>query len=137
MKSNGSRLIDYTARPGAAGSTGGLHAKRDFCPGSPDLRREYGHHQSAAIRAGGLIFCSSMVAINPETGEREHGTVTSEAQSIFENLKLLLESAARMDREGHPHNGSTIAWEGRPRFFIDTKKFNRQSNDGLWPDSDH
>jgi enamine deaminase RidA (YjgF/YER057c/UK114 family) len=34
-----------------------------------------------------------MVAINPETGEREHGTVTSEAQRIFENLKLLLESA--------------------------------------------
>jgi p-hydroxybenzoate 3-monooxygenase len=29
----------------------------------------------------------------------------------------------RMDREGHPHNGSAIAWEGRPRFFIDTKKF--------------
>ena len=30
---------------------------------------------------------------------------------------------ARMDREGHPHNGSAIAWEGRPRFFIDTKKY--------------
>src|SRR6516165_3922340 len=30
---------------------------------------------------------------------------------------------ARMDREGHPHNGSAIAWEGRPQFFIDTKKF--------------
>src|ERR1700731_5181780 len=30
---------------------------------------------------------------------------------------------ARMDREGHPHNGSAIAWEGRARFFIDTKKF--------------
>jgi p-hydroxybenzoate 3-monooxygenase len=29
----------------------------------------------------------------------------------------------RMDREGHPHDGSAIAWEGRPRFFIDTKKF--------------
>jgi p-hydroxybenzoate 3-monooxygenase len=29
----------------------------------------------------------------------------------------------RMDREGHPHDGSTIAWEGRPRFFINTKKF--------------
>src|SRR6478609_6082831 len=29
----------------------------------------------------------------------------------------------RMDREGHPHNGSAIAWEGRARFFIDTKKF--------------
>jgi len=30
---------------------------------------------------------------------------------------------ARMDREGHPHDGTAIAWEGRPRFFIDTKKF--------------
>src|ERR1700682_3176372 len=29
----------------------------------------------------------------------------------------------RMDREGHPHNGTAIAWEGRERFFIDTKKF--------------
>ena len=58
-----------------------------------DLGREYGHHQSPAIRAGGLIFCSGMVAINPQTGEREHGTVTSEARRIFENLKLLLEAA--------------------------------------------
>ncbi|HLK84070.1 MAG TPA: 4-hydroxybenzoate 3-monooxygenase [Xanthobacteraceae bacterium] len=29
----------------------------------------------------------------------------------------------RMDREGHPHDGAAIAWEGRPRFFIDTRKF--------------
>jgi enamine deaminase RidA (YjgF/YER057c/UK114 family) len=36
-----------------------------------DLHHHYGHHQSAAIRAGGLIFCSGMVAVNPETGERE------------------------------------------------------------------
>jgi len=36
-----------------------------------DLRHHYGHHQSPAIRAGGLIFCSGMVAVNPETGERE------------------------------------------------------------------
>jgi 2-iminobutanoate/2-iminopropanoate deaminase len=64
-----------------------------------DLRREYGHHQSPAIWAGGLIFCSDMVAINPETGEREHGTVTSEARRIFENLKLLLEpTGSSLDR---------------------------------------
>ncbi|MBO0739390.1 MAG: RidA family protein, partial [Alphaproteobacteria bacterium] len=64
-----------------------------------DLRREYGHHQSPAVRAGGLIFCSGMVAINPESGEREHGTVTSESRRIFENLKLLLESAgSSLDR---------------------------------------
>src|ERR1700735_1448693 len=28
----------------------------------------------------------------------------------------------RMDREGAPHDGSTIAWENRPHFLIDTKK---------------
>src|SRR5438045_4837255 len=59
-----------------------------------NLGQEYGHHQSPAIRAGGLIFCSGMVAINPKTGEREHGTVTNETRRIFENLKLLLESSA-------------------------------------------
>ena len=34
-----------------------------------DLRREYGHHQSPAIRAGGMVFCSGMVAIDPQSGE--------------------------------------------------------------------
>ena len=64
-----------------------------------DLSRHYGLHQSPAIRAGGLIFCSGMVAVHPETGEREHGTVTSEVRRIFENLKLLLESAgSSLDR---------------------------------------
>ncbi len=29
---------------------------------------------------------------------------------------------AQMDREGLPHDGTAIAWEGKPRFFIDTKK---------------
>jgi 2-iminobutanoate/2-iminopropanoate deaminase len=64
-----------------------------------DLRQHYGHHQTPAVRAGGLIFCSGMIAVNPETGEREHGTVTSETRRIFENLKLLLESAgSSLDR---------------------------------------
>jgi 2-iminobutanoate/2-iminopropanoate deaminase len=57
-----------------------------------DMRAQYSHHQSVAIRAGGLIFCSGVLAINPETGEREHGTVTSETKRIFENLKLILEA---------------------------------------------
>ena len=64
-----------------------------------DLRQHYGHHQSPAIRAGGLIFCSGMLPIDPETGERCHGTLTSEAHVIFGNLKLLLESAgSSLDR---------------------------------------
>jgi 2-iminobutanoate/2-iminopropanoate deaminase len=34
-----------------------------------------------------------MLAVDPETGERLHGTVTSETIRIFENLKLVLEAA--------------------------------------------
>ena len=45
-----------------------------------DLCQHYGHHQSPAIRADELIFCSGMVAIQPEIGEREHGTVTTEVR---------------------------------------------------------
>ena len=64
-----------------------------------DFQQHYGHYQSPAIRAGGLIFCSGMLPINPETGEREHGTLTSEGHRIFQNLKLLLESAgSSLDR---------------------------------------
>ena len=56
-----------------------------------NFARMYGYPQSAAIRCGGLIFCSGMVAVNPSTGEREHGTVTSETHRILQNLKILLE----------------------------------------------
>src|SRR5260370_37353376 len=69
-----------------------------------DLRQHYGHHQSPAIRAGGLIFCSGMLPVDPQTGERRHGTLTEEAHVIFGNLKLLLESAgSSLDRlrQGH------------------------------------
>ena len=47
-------------------------------------------------------------------GVLEAGTVT-----LLREVGL----GARMDREGHPHDGAAIAWEGRPRFFIDTRKY--------------
>jgi 2-iminobutanoate/2-iminopropanoate deaminase len=79
-----------------------MTAARELVPApSPglDFAAGFGHCQTPAIRAGGLIFCSGMLAINPQTGEREHGTVTSETRRIFENLKLLLESAgSSLDR---------------------------------------
>ena len=55
-----------------------------------EFSQVFAYAQSSAVEAGGLIFCSGMVAVNPETGEREHGTVTSETRRIFENLKILL-----------------------------------------------
>ena len=67
--------------------------------GGLDLAHHYGLHQSPAVRARGLIFCSGMVAVHPLTGEREHGTVTSETRRIFGNLELLLHAAgSSLDR---------------------------------------
>lgn len=64
-----------------------------------DLGKTFGHHQSPMVRANGLIFVSGMVAVDPETGDRLHGTVTSEAHRVFLNLKLLLEAAgSSLDR---------------------------------------
>src|SRR5215203_5963736 len=57
-----------------------------------DLCAQFGYPQSVAVRAGGLIFCSGMLAVNPESGERENGTVTSEAHRVFQNLALILEA---------------------------------------------
>src|SRR5262249_59356313 len=51
--------------------------------GGLDLRRHYGHHQSPAIRAGGLIFCSGMLPIDAETGERCHRPLPSQAHLSF------------------------------------------------------
>ena len=66
------------------------------------LERQRRAHVLARIRAGVL----------------EAGTV-----ALLREVGL----GTRMDREGHPHNGTAIAWEGRPRFFIDTKKFTGKS----------
>ena len=58
-----------------------------------DMAAGYGWVQSAAIRAGGYVFVSGVVAIDPDSGERMNGTVTSEAHRSFQNLKLVLEAA--------------------------------------------
>ena len=58
-----------------------------------DMAVAYGWAQSSAIRAGGYLFVSGVVAIDPESGERMNGTVTSETHRAFQNLQLVLESA--------------------------------------------
>jgi 2-iminobutanoate/2-iminopropanoate deaminase len=58
-----------------------------------DMATGYGWPQSAAVRAGDYVFVSGAVAIDPGNGERMNGTVTSEAHRVFQNLKLVLESA--------------------------------------------
>ena len=58
-----------------------------------DTAAGYGWAQSTAIRAGDYLFVSGVVAIDPDSGERLNGTVTSEAHRAFQNLQLVLESA--------------------------------------------
>lgn len=57
------------------------------------MAASYGWVQSAAIRAGHYVFISGVVAVDPETGERLHGTLTSEAHRAFRNLQMVLEGA--------------------------------------------
>jgi 2-iminobutanoate/2-iminopropanoate deaminase len=64
-----------------------------------DMATEYGWAQSTAIRAGDYVFVSGLTAIDPGTGERMQGTLTSEAHRVFQNLKLVLERAgSSLDR---------------------------------------
>lgn len=58
-----------------------------------DMAAGYGWPQTTAVRAGDYVFVSGVVAIDPDSGERMNGTVTSEAHRVFQNLKLVLESA--------------------------------------------
>ena len=69
--------------------------KRIVPPPSPglDMAAHYGWVQSSAIRAGDFLFVSAVLPIDPHTGERMQGTLTSEAHRAFQNLKLVLEAA--------------------------------------------
>ena len=44
---------------------------------------------------------------------------------------------ARMDPEGHPHDGMAIAWAGREQLFINCSRSPGQTVHGLRPDPDH
>ena len=58
-----------------------------------DMAAGYGWPQSAAIRAGDYLFVSGVLPLDPDSGERQQGTLTSEAHRAFQNLKLILEAA--------------------------------------------
>lgn len=58
-----------------------------------DMAANYGWVQSAAIRAGDHVFASGIVAVDPQSGERQNGTLTSEAHVAFANLQLVLQAA--------------------------------------------
>jgi 2-iminobutanoate/2-iminopropanoate deaminase len=48
---------------------------------------------SQAIKAGGFVFCSGQIAIDPKTNEFKPGTITEETTRVIENLEAVLEQA--------------------------------------------
>ncbi len=48
---------------------------------------------SQAILANGFLYCSGMIAINPETNEFLNGTVEEQTELIMKNIKALLDEA--------------------------------------------
>lgn len=46
-----------------------------------------------AIKAGGLLFISGQIALNPVTSELMAGSIAEEAEQVMANLKAILESA--------------------------------------------
>jgi len=58
-----------------------------------DMSRNLNLPLSPAIRAGSFIFVSGMVAVDPATGERMHGTVAAETRQILAAMAQVLESA--------------------------------------------
>ncbi len=48
---------------------------------------------SQAVKANGFLFASGQVAIIPETGELEMGTIQAETHQVMKNIKAILEEA--------------------------------------------
>lgn len=48
---------------------------------------------STMVRGGPFLFVSGLCALDPETGQRVHGTTVSETRLILANLQRMLEAA--------------------------------------------
>ena len=47
---------------------------------------------SQAIKAGGMLFCSGQIPIDPATGEFVPGGVAQQTEQVFKNLAAVLEA---------------------------------------------
>lgn len=48
---------------------------------------------SQAVRAGGFLFCSGQIALEPESGEMVSGGVKAQTRRVLDNLKAVVEAA--------------------------------------------
>lgn len=45
---------------------------------------------SQAVKAGGFVFCSGQIALDPATGQVVEGDVTAQTHRVMENLRAVL-----------------------------------------------
>ena len=57
--------------------------------GAPAAVGPYSH----AVRAGGLLFCSGQVALDPGTNALVGGDVTAQTERVFANIRAVLAEA--------------------------------------------
>ena len=57
--------------------------------GAPAAIGPYAH----AIRAGGLLFCSGQIALDPESGELVSDSVADQTRRCLENLSVVCAAA--------------------------------------------
>lgn len=50
-------------------------------------------HYSQAVVHGGTVYVSGLLAVNPDTGEKELGSVELQADRVLENLDAILRAA--------------------------------------------
>jgi 2-iminobutanoate/2-iminopropanoate deaminase len=84
-------------RPGALASRGGkMESKKEVkTDKAPKAIGPY----SQAIIAGGLVFASGQIAIDPATGELNTGSVEEQTRQVLKNLAAVLEaSGSSMDK---------------------------------------
>jgi p-hydroxybenzoate 3-monooxygenase len=100
---------------------------------NPIMRTQVARTQVAIIGAGpaGLLLShilqrNGIDSIVLERQTRAHVLERIRAGVLEAGTIALLREVGlgtRMDRDGHPHDGAAIAWENRPRFMIDTRKY--------------
>ena len=58
-----------------------------------DIPKTFALPYATGVKAGDFIFLSGLIAVDPATGERAHGSVVSETTLILSNMAKILENA--------------------------------------------
>ena len=58
-----------------------------------DIPKTFGLPYATGVKAGDFIFLSGMIAVDPQTGERAHGTTVSETRLILASMAKILEGS--------------------------------------------